>query len=259
MQLPDDFIRSTRQLMGEALYATLEAGLNTNPLVSIRINPFKLKTGTFDVHGAESPVPWCPNGFYLAERPNFTFDPMLHQGLYYVQEAASMFIDYVVRNVVQHPVHMLDLCAAPGGKSTCAYSALPAGSVLFSNEPMRQRAQVLNENILKFGVPHCLVTNNYARDYQKSRLLFDVVLADVPCSGEGMFRKDSGAIADWSLIKVAECTALQRKIITDIWPCLKPNGLLIYSTCTFNAHENEENVVWIAEHLGADFPFLLKP
>ena len=253
MQLPYDFIHSTRQLMGDALYATLEAGLNANPLVSIRINPFKLKTGTFDVHGVESPVPWCPNGFYLAERPNFTFDPMLHQGLYYVQEAASMFINYVVRNVVQQPVRMLDLCAAPGGKSTCAYSALPAGSVLFSNEPMRQRAQVLNENILKFGVPHCLVTNNYARDYQKSRLLFDVVLADVPCSGEGMFRKDAGAIADWSLTKVAECTALQRKIITDIWPCLKPNGLLIYSTCTFNAHENEENVVWIAEHLGADF------
>lgn len=253
MQLPYDFIHSTRQLMGETLYATLEAGLSTNPLVSIRLNPFKLKTGTFAVHGVESPVPWCPNGFYLAERPNFTFDPMLHQGLYYVQEAASMFIDYVVRNVVQQPVRMLDLCAAPGGKSTCAYSALPAGSVLFSNEPMRQRAQVLNENILKFGMPHCLVTNNYARDYQKSRLLFDVVLADVPCSGEGMFRKDMGAIADWSLAKVAECTALQREIITDIWPCLKPNGLLIYSTCTFNAHENEENVAWIAEHLGADF------
>ena len=167
MQLPYDFIHSTRQLMGETLYATLEAGLNTNPLVSIRLNPFKLKTGTFAVHGVESPVPWCPNGFYLAERPNFTFDPMLHQGLYYVQEAASMFIDYMVRNVVQQPVRMLDLCAAPGGKSTCTYSALPAGSVLFSNEPMRQRAQVLNENILKFGMPHCLVTNNYARDYKR--------------------------------------------------------------------------------------------
>jgi len=253
MNLPKDFIEYTRRLMGEELYAAFEKGMQEEAPVSIRLNPFKLNTAQVCVKDRETDVPWCRNAMYLTSRPNFTFDPMLHQGLYYVQEAASMFIDYVVRNVVQQPVRMLDLCAAPGGKSTCAYSALPAGSVLFSNEPMRQRAQVLNENILKFGVPHCLVTNNYARDYPKSRLLFDVILADVPCSGEGMFRKDAGAIADWSLTKVAECTALQREIITDIWPCLKPNGLLIYSTCTFNAHENEENVAWIAEHLGADF------
>ena len=125
--------------------------------------------------------------------------------------------------------------------------------MLFSNEPIRQRANILNENILKFGVSDIVVTNNYARDYQQSRLQFDVILTDVPCSGEGMFRKDAGAIDDWSVKKVEECARLQREIVRDIWPCLKPGGVLIYSTCTFNAHENEENVAWIAKELGADF------
>lgn len=148
---------------------------------------------------------------------------------------------------------MLDLCAAPGGKSTCAMSALPAGSVLFSNEPMKVRAQILSENIQKFGHPDIYVTNNYARDYQKTKLKFDVILTDVPCSGEGMFRKDEGAIEEWSPANVEKCAQLQREIVRDIWPCLNDGGYLIYSTCTFNAHENEGNANWIAQELGADF------
>ncbi len=148
---------------------------------------------------------------------------------------------------------MLDLCAAPGGKSTCAMSALPAGSVLFSNEPMKVRAQILSENIQKFGHPDICVTNNYARDYQKTKLKFDVILTDVPCSGEGMFRKDEGAIEEWGPANVEKCAQLQREIVRDIWPCLNDGGYLIYSTCTFNAHENEENANWIAQELGANF------
>ena len=148
---------------------------------------------------------------------------------------------------------MLDLCAAPGGKTTCAMSALPQGSKMFSNEPIRQRSQILNENIQKFGVQDICVTNNYAKDYQKSKLMFDVILTDVPCSGEGMFRKDEGAINEWSTKNVNDCQKLQREIVRDIWDCLKPGGILIYSTCTFNAHEDEENVAWIADNLGADF------
>jgi NOL1/NOP2/fmu family ribosome biogenesis protein len=147
---------------------------------------------------------------------------------------------------------MLDLCAAPGGKSTAVRAALPEGSLLFSNEPMRTRSQILAENIQKFGHPDMIVTNNYPRDYRKSKLQFDVILTDVPCSGEGMFRKDDGAISEWSLQNVDTCWHLQREIVSDIWNCLKPGGLLIYSTCTFNAHEDEENIAWICEELGAD-------
>jgi NOL1/NOP2/fmu family ribosome biogenesis protein len=170
-----------------------------------------------------------------------------------VQEASSMFVYHVLKQVVKNKVLMLDLCAAPGGKTTCAMSALPQGSKMFSNEPIRQRSQILNENIQKFGVQDICVTNNYAKDYQKSKLMFDVILTDVPCSGEGMFRKDEGAINEWSTKNVNDCQKLQREIVSDIWDCLKPGGILIYSTCTFNAHEDEENVAWIADNLGADF------
>lgn len=251
MILPDAFVAYTRSLMGDSLYQQLEEGLAGEAPVSIRINPFKVPADTL-LPGEV--VPWCPaTGRYLSSRHAFTFDPWLHAGMYYVQEASSMFVDFVIRLLVHQPVMMLDLCAAPGGKSTAVCTALPKGSVLFSNEPMRTRAQILAENVQKFGHPDVIVTNNYPRDYKKSKLLFDVILADVPCSGEGMFRKDEGAVQEWSMQNVDNCWHLQREIVSDIWSCLKPGGLLIYSTCTFNAHEDEENVAWIADELGAQF------
>lgn len=164
-----------------------------------------------------------------------------------------MMIDLVIRQLVHEPVLMLDLCAAPGGKTTAARAVLPAGSLLVSNEPNRTRAQILVENTQKFGHPDIIVTNNYPRDFQKTKLQFDIILADVPCSGEGMFRKDEGAIGEWSLKNVDNCWRLQRDIIADIWPLLKPGGYLVYSTCTYNAHEDEENVEWIADNLGAKY------
>lgn len=253
MNLPKEFTTYTQQLMGDALYQQLEHGImEEDAPTSIRLNPFKCKNGE-DVNDSE-PIPWCPStGRYLTCRPSFTFDPLLHAGMYYVQEASSMFIDLAIRQLINHPVVMLDLCAAPGGKSTAARAALPEGSLLFSNEPMRTRSQILAENIQKFGHPDMIVTNNYPRDYKKSKLQFDVILTDVPCSGEGMFRKDEGAIQEWSTQNVNNCWNLQREIVSDIWNCLKPGGILIYSTCTFNAHEDEENVEWIANELGADY------
>ncbi len=251
--LPEEFTTYTRQLMGDSLYGQLTDGINSdNAPTSIRLNPFKIPHGTYATQ-QEGNVPWCPlYGRYLTERPNFTFDPLFHAGLYYAQEAASMMVDLVVRQLIHQPVTMLDLCAAPGGKSTALRAALPEGSLLVSNEPMRTRAQILAENIQKFGHQDAIVTNNYPRDFQKAGILFDAILADVPCSGEGMFRKDEGAIAEWSVQNVRQCAQLQRDIVRDIWPCLKPGGLLIYSTCTFNAHEDEENVAWIAHETGAE-------
>ena len=258
MTLPPLFEDYTRRLMGPSLYEKLIESLGQDAPASIRINPFKPiipeqeQILNADIRQA-SRVPWCDTGLILPNRPNFTFDPLLHAGLYYVQESSSMFISEVLRQLVHEPVAMLDLCAAPGGKTTATRAVLPAGSLLFTNEPMKLRANILSENIQKFGHSDVIVTNNYPKDYRKAGQLFDIILADVPCSGEGMFRKDPNAIDEWSLQNVEKCTALQRSIIEEIWPCLREGGLLVYSTCTFNAHENEENVEWIAQNLGADF------
>lgn len=253
MTLPSDFEAYTRPLMGERLYGILKEALGREAPVSIRVNPFKWPCQNIKEQDPGRKVEWCPYGLYLADRPAFTFDPLLHAGAYYVQEASSMFVCEVVRQLIERPVTMLDLCAAPGGKSTALRTALPEGSLLFANEPVKTRASILKENVEKFGHPDMVVTNNYPKDYRKAKLSFDAILADVPCSGEGMFRKDPNAISEWSAANVEKCRTLQRSIIEDIWPCLKPGGMLIYSTCTFNAHEDEENVEWIAETFGAEF------
>ena len=239
-------------VMEPELWLRLSHALKEEPPVSIRLNPLKSPTTPENVIDSDGSVPWCPYGVYLNSRPQFTFDPMFHAGAYYVQEASSMFLHTVLSQLVTRPVCMLDLCAAPGGKTTLARSVLPKGSLLFCNEPIRSRAQVLSENIQKWGHPSVVVTSDYASAYQRSGLEFDVILTDVPCSGEGMFRKDPNAIGEWSPSNVEHCWQLQRSIVSDIWPCLKPGGLLIYSTCTFNLKENEENVRWIAETFGAE-------
>ncbi len=239
-------------MMAPELWHVLRKGLAQEPSVSIRINPSKIDLKEWEVVLSDGVVPWCEYGFYLTHRPPFTFDPLLHAGAYYVQESSSMFLHQVLRQYVTEPVVMLDLCAAPGGKSTLARSVLPEGSRLVSNEPIRGRAQVLEENVTKWGYPDHIVTNRYPKDFRKSKQQFDVILTDVPCSGEGMFRKDEGAIAEWSLQKVEQCQRLQREIVSDAWECLAPGGLLIYSTCTFNTLENEENIKWILENFDAE-------
>ncbi len=246
--LPKDFEEYTSELFGEETYGRFLASFDEKQPLSLRLNPFKPGK---EFEGEQ--VPWCRNALWLNEKPDFTLDPLLHAGCYYVQEAGSMFLDEVLRQQVTRPVTMLDLCAAPGGKSTLARVALHDGSILFCNEPDHKRANILMENIQKQGHPNVIVTNNFAKDYRKAKLKFDVILTDVPCSGEGMFRKDENAISEWSIKNVINCRNLQRSIIEDIWPCLNDGGLLIYSTCTFNTSEDEENVQWIADTLGAEF------
>jgi 16S rRNA C967 or C1407 C5-methylase (RsmB/RsmF family) len=189
MNLPKEFETYTRKLFGEERYVLFLKGLDQDSPTSIRLNTFKLKENeSISETLIPQQIPWCKEGYYLNERPNFTFDPLLHAGIYYVQEASSMFLSHVLRQLIKHPVMMLDLCAAPGGKTTCARTAIPGGSLLFSNEPIGKRAQILAENIQKFGHPDIVVTNNYPRDYKKTKLVFDVIIADVPCSGEGMHK-----------------------------------------------------------------------
>lgn len=256
MELNNLFISQMSALLGNNdADIFIKALQEDSPTVSIRRNPWKYSDDTMPetlTGNISENVPWCKSGVYLKERPNFTLDPLLHSGAYYVQEAASMFIDHVVRQVVHYPVLALDLCAAPGGKSTALRAALPEGSMLFANEPMRQRANILAENVQKQGHPDMIVTNNFAPDYRKSSHMFDLIATDVPCSGEGMFRKDEGAVSQWTPRLTEECQALQREIVGEIWHCLKPEGILIYSTCTFNTLEDEENVKWIEEELGGE-------
>ena len=266
MILPNDFEHYFRERWRSEDVEALLAGLDGEPSVSIRVNPKRLPADA-EPEGADGRVPWCPEGFYLKERPPFTADPLLHAGAYYVQEASSMFLSHVVRTVAlgepPKATVALDLCAAPGGKSTLLRSLLPDDCLLVSNEPLRARAQVLAENLAKWGHPNVLVTQTYARDIAKAlkgKQFFDLILADVPCSGEGMMRKEEEAVRQWSPAFVAECAALQRSIIEDIWPALRPGGVLIYSTCTFNPEEDEENVEWIAHELGADIlPVPIEP
>ena len=246
MKLPAQFEDTMRQLLGDE-YDAFRTALLGEPAVSIRLNRAKCSARP----GYEA-VPWATDGYYLPERPAFTFDPWLHAGCYYVQEASSMFVEQALRQHLGEARVALDLCAAPGGRSTLLRSLLPDDCVLVSNEVMRPRAQVLAENITKWGHPRCIVTSNYPADFTPMGPTFDLILVDAPCSGEGMFRKDEVAVAEWSSENVVTCWQRQRDILTDIWPTLRPGGLLIYSTCTFNTQEDEENVRWMVDTLGAE-------
>lgn len=256
MALPKEFIN----ILGEILEADerdrLLNALQTEPQVSIRFNPLIPDAESLALKSlecsADGRVPWAGNAVYLDHRPQFTLDPLIHMGCYYVQEASSMFLEQAVRKCVSGPVKALDLCAAPGGKSTLLASLLPEGSLLVSNEIQRGRAQILAENMTKWGRTGVMVTCNTPKQIGQSNLMFDLIAVDAPCSGEGMFRKDEGAVTDWSLQNVEMCALRQRQIIEDVWPALKPGGYLIYSTCTFNRHEDEDNVQWIIEQFGAE-------
>ena len=245
--------------------------LDAEPSVSIRINPRRLSADK-EPEGADGRVPWCPEGIYLSGRPVFTADPLFHAGVYYVQEASSMFVAHVLRMIGESSISVaLDLCAAPGGKSTLLRSLLPDDSLLVSNEPVRARTQVLAENMAKWGHDNVVVTQAQAADFAalcesggKLKRLgdrrFDLILADVPCAGEGMMRKDEDARRQWSQRLIASCAAQQREIVNDVWPALRPGGWLVYSTCTFNPEEDEKNVEWIARELGADIiPIPVQP
>lgn len=248
MELPKSFIERIQQLLGEGESQALLQSLEVTSPVSVRRNPLKPSS----VDSAEIQVPWSSEGYYLSQRPRFTYDPLFHAGCYYVQEASSMFIEQAFRCMETLPKRVLDLCAAPGGKSTLWRSLLPDGALLVANEPISARSWVLAENLTKWGHPDVVVTQAYPADFAPLTGFFDVVSADVPCSGEGMFRKDEGARQEWSEENVMMCAERQWQIISDIWPTLREGGYLVYSTCTFNREENEDNVARICRELGAE-------
>lgn len=275
--IPQAFQQQMCALLGDNEAGALCTALSSGNLpTSIRTNPFKpLKDGEnlfrqtdnavspSDIADSPTlrPVAWCPSGSYLSERPSFAHDPLWHAGAYYVQEAASMFIAQAYKviestfstdDMIGAPLKMLDLCAAPGGKSTLWRSLLPDEALLVANEPIRQRAQILAENLTKWGHPHTFVTQAFPDAFTSLEDTFDIIATDVPCSGEGMFRKDEQAREEWSPAAVISCADRQRDILTSVWPALKEGGFCVYSTCTFNREENEDLVAWACDTLGAE-------
>ncbi len=238
--LHPDFVAMCDTL-GDVAGGLCDTLTDTPPETSVRLS--RAKGGHISFDGEQ--VPWCPLGRYLDQRPQFTLDPALHAGAYYVQDASSMFISHVIGHLtrhIDHPVAYLDACAAPGGKTTAAIDALPDGSLVIANEWDYKRAAILRENIIKWGHPAVMVTRGDLSRYRRLTETFDIVAADVPCSGEGMMRKDIVARRQWSPALVRECVERQDEIIDTLVPLIKPGGYLIYSTCTFNVDENERRV-----------------
>lgn len=252
--LPPTFEERMKGLLKNESAAFFQA-LQSEVPVSIRLNPDKLKTPhtPFLSPLAGQQVEWCKEAYYLKERPIFTLDPCFHGGGYYVQEASSMFLSHILKQIKPAGnIRALDLCAAPGGKSTLLASHLSHESLLVSNEVIRSRASILKENIIKWGHDNIIVTNSDPSEFSGLKGIFDLILVDAPCSGEGMFRKDAKAIDEWSEENIRLCSERQKRILTDIWDALKPEGYLIYSTCTYNPDENEHILKWMTEQFAAE-------
>ncbi|MBE6246445.1 MAG: rRNA cytosine-C5-methyltransferase [Bacteroidales bacterium] len=278
MELPVEFKEYAIAALGEEVASELFDAIGSGEEVtSVRVNPLKEVAASPNTcvgmpeecfpdylpAEVEERVPWTRLGYYLKERPVFTLDPLFHAGAYYVQEASSMYMELAMaaiekdfagryggeelsgRGFFDHDIAALDLCAAPGGKSTHLASLLGKDSLLVSNEVIKSRSVVLADNIAKWGCDNVVVTNNDPADFGAFEEFFDLIVVDAPCSGEGLFRKEPEAISEWSPANVELCAQRQQRILTDIWPALKPGGYLVYSTCTYNKFENDGNLEWL--------------
>ncbi len=252
------FLDVMRETLGAEEAAALVAALDTEPVTAVRLNPRKVREGAplqvEEAFAQGKSVAWCRDGLVLCSRPQFTLMPEWHGGLFYVQEPASMVISEVVHRLCgrigRSDIRYLDTCAAPGGKTTAALSALPDEAFVVANEFVPSRANILLENLTKWGAPNAGVTCGDTAAFRKLPVAFDIVAVDAPCSGEGMMRKDEEARRQWSEGLVKQCAALQREIVDNAWTALRPGGYMIYSTCTFNRSEDEEMLRYIADELG---------
>lgn len=248
MDIPARLIQSLHGVKGFDEAHFLAAHSVGSAITSIRLNPRKAVQLQFP--GIElTKVPWCANGYYLSKRPSFTFDPLFHAGSYYVQEASSMFLEHALMQLadLSKPLKVLDLSAAPGGKSTHLQALLSDDSLLVSNDVIRNRALILKQNIIKWGSGNVIVTSNDPQHFHRLSGFFDVLVVDAPCSGSGLFRKDPDAVNEWSEDNVMLCCGRQKRILADVLPALKEGGHLIYSTCSYSEEENEKVADWLVE------------
>ncbi len=257
VQIPDPLLDSLEDIKGYNRPAFEEIHASGRQVTSIRLNPAKPLTQFPHAYMSSlrsTAIPWTRYGHYLSERPSFTFDPLFHAGCYYVQEASSMFLEQAIVQTTDlaRPLRVLDLCAAPGGKSTHLQSLLSKSSLLVSNEVIRTRVNILKDNIIKWGSSNVVVTHNDPRDFAKLEDYFDIIVVDAPCSGSGLFRREPEAMEEWSPDNVALCSQRQQRILADAWPALKNGGLLVYSTCSYSKEEDEAIADWVMNSLSAD-------
>lgn len=274
-RIPENLLKSLQGIEGFERESFLKVHESGEQVTSVRINPAKASfvirqssigksSGFFNaddsfnqhgpaIHGSQltidEKVPWTKFGFYLKERPSFTFDPLFHAGCYYVQEASGMFLEQALSQLadLSQPLKVLDLCAAPGGKSTHIQSLISPDSLLVSNEIIKSRSRILIDNIIKWGCHNVMVTNNDPSAFKNLEGFFDVMVVDAPCSGSGLFRKDEEAIDEWSLNNVHLCSQRQQRILAGALPALKENGILIYSTCSYSKEEDEDIADWLVK------------
>ena len=249
--LPIAFTERMRKQLGAEEAERLFVALDSASPVAVRLNP--AKCGEEGVWSDGEQVAWCESGRKLRERPSFTLDTAFHAGAYYVQEAASQFIDHIVAGEELQGKRVLDMCSAPGGKTTIYSTAVGEDGLVVANEYVRSRANVLADNVRKWGMGNVLVTNNAPEHLAQFEGWFDLVAVDAPCSGEGMFRKEEVAREDWSEEAVKMCAARQLSIVREAWQSLKCGGLFIYSTCTFNEDEDEGVLRAFIEEMGEVF------
>ena len=252
MRIPDSLIRSLRKVESFNEQSFKEVHESGEQVTSVRLNRFKatdpLQFANRNFKSAKK-IPWSDHGFYLLQRPSFTLDPYFHAGYYYVQEASGMFLEEVMRQTLDlsKPLKVLDLCAAPGGKSALIQSLISSDSLLVSNEVIKSRVSVLEENMTRWGATNLIITNNDPKDFAPLNGFFDLIVIDAPCSGSGLFRRDPEAIEHWSEANVQLCQQRQERILADIFPVLKRDGILIYSTCSYSKEENEDIMDWIMD------------
>jgi 16S rRNA C967 or C1407 C5-methylase (RsmB/RsmF family)/NOL1/NOP2/fmu family ribosome biogenesis protein len=260
VSVPQALLDSLEGIPGFDRPAFLQAHTNPQPSVSIRLNPYKWKQGAaWQGFPRSGPIPWSSEGYYLAERPEFILDPLFHAGTYYVQEPSSMFLEESLKQTLDlsERLRVLDLCAAPGGKSTLIQSVLDSRSLLVSNEVIKSRTGALLQNLSRWGASNVIVTNNDASDFHALCDFFDAIVVDAPCSGSGMFRKEPESVAYWKEELVQLCQERQQRILAKVWPSLKKDGVLIYSTCSYSPDENEHIVDWMLNRWDAE-PIRLK-
>jgi 16S rRNA C967 or C1407 C5-methylase (RsmB/RsmF family)/NOL1/NOP2/fmu family ribosome biogenesis protein len=250
MSLPEALISSLQNIKGFDEDAFRKVHESNEQITSIRLNSSKLSLADCQLPIAQT-IPWSTQGYCLKQRPSFTFDPLFHAGCYYVQEASSMFLEQAIKQTVDlsQPLRILDLCAAPGGKSTHVQSLISEDSLLVSNEVIKNRAGILKQNIIKWGSENVVVTNNDPQHFSRLEGFFDVIVIDAPCSGSGLFRRDAEAINEWSEENVFLCCGRQKRIIADAFACLKKEGILIYSTCSYSKAEDEDIADWLVAEL----------
>jgi len=245
MKLPEEYTKKMRSLLDESEFEQFMRSYDEARYYGLRVNTLKISVDEFlriSPYKLEK-VPWAKDGFYYEEGENPGRHPYYHAGLYYIQEPSAMLPGEVID--ARPGERVLDLCAAPGGKTVQMAASMKGKGIIVANDINSERVKALVKNIELCGVRNAVVTNETPEKLSQTfRGYFDKILVDAPCSGEGMFRKDPDAVKSWEKFKCDRCSAMQKDILQYVDLMLKPGGVIVYSTCTFSPEENEKMIAY---------------